>query len=483
MTSDAIVVGSGPNGLAAAIALARAGRLGARARGARRRSAAACALGRADAARLRARRLLGDPSARRRLAVLPRRCRSPSTASSGSSRRPRSRIRSTTGRPRCSSARVTATARDARRGRATGTRRLLAPLARDAPTAARGPARAARRPAPSARASRASALGRRCRRRRSRGSRFAANARAASSQGSPRIRCCRSRRARDRGVRPHARGCSATRSAGRFARGGSQTHRRRARLVPALARRRDRDRHARRARSPSSASAARCCSTSRRASSSRLAGDRAAEPLSRGARALPLRAGRLQARLGARRADPLAGGGVRARGDRPPRRHARGDRRLGAGAVARRDRRAAVRAPRPAEPLRPDRARPAGRHTAWAYCHVPNGSPVDMTERIERAGRALRARLPRSDPRALGARPGRAWRRYNPNYVGGDINGGAATTCDSSSPARSRGARRTRRRSPGVFLCSSSTPPGGGVHGMCGYHAAQAALHQLQERR
>ena len=72
--------------------------------------------------------------------------------------------------------------------------------------------------------------------------------------------------------------------------------------------------------------------------------------------------------------------------------------------------------------------------------------------------------------------------RYNPNYVGGDINGGAGDL-------RQLFTRPVARVSPyttpiaGVFLCSSSTPPGGGVHGMCGYHAAQAALHHLEEQR
>ncbi|HEY3550816.1 MAG TPA: NAD(P)/FAD-dependent oxidoreductase [Gaiellaceae bacterium] len=124
----------------------------------------------------------------------------------------------------------------------------------------------------------------------------------------------------------------------------------------------------------------------------------------------------------------------------------------------------------------PTRA-PAGRHTAWAYCHVPNGSTVDMTARIERqverfAPGFRRRILARS---ALGPA---ALERHNPNYVGGDINGGAATL----SQLFTRPVARISPYStplPGVFLCSSSTPPGGGVHGMCGYHAAQAALRFL----
>ena len=117
---------------------------------------------------------------------------------------------------------------------------------------------------------------------------------------------------------------------------------------------------------------------------------------------------------------------------------------------------------------------PAGRHTAWAYCHVPNGSSVDMTERIEaqveRFAPGFRERiLARS---ALG--PG-AMERYNENYVGGDINGGAATLGQLFTRPVARVSPYTTPL-PGVFLCSSSTPPGGGVHGMCGYHAARAAL-------
>ena len=123
----------------------------------------------------------------------------------------------------------------------------------------------------------------------------------------------------------------------------------------------------------------------------------------------------------------------------------------------------------------PTRA-PAGQQTAWAYCHVPNGSTVDMTERIEaqieRFAPGFRERiLARS---ALG--PG-AMERYNDNYVGGDINGGAATLSQLFTRPVARISPYTTPL-PGVFLCSASTPPGGGVHGMCGYHAARAALRQ-----
>ena len=125
----------------------------------------------------------------------------------------------------------------------------------------------------------------------------------------------------------------------------------------------------------------------------------------------------------------------------------------------------------------PTRA-PEGRHTAWAYCHVPNGSTADMTERIEaqveRFAPGFRERI-----LARSAMAPAAMEAHNANYVGGDINGGAPTL-------RQLLARPVASRSPyttpldGVFLCSSSTPPGGGVHGMCGYHAAQAALGHVR---
>ena len=124
----------------------------------------------------------------------------------------------------------------------------------------------------------------------------------------------------------------------------------------------------------------------------------------------------------------------------------------------------------------PTRA-PAGQHTAWAYCHVPNGSTVDMTERIEaqieRFAPGFRERiLARS---ALGPAE---MEHYNANYVGGDINAGAATLSQLFTRPVARVSPYTTPL-PGVFLCSASTPPGGGVHGMCGFHAAQAALRQL----
>jgi len=123
----------------------------------------------------------------------------------------------------------------------------------------------------------------------------------------------------------------------------------------------------------------------------------------------------------------------------------------------------------------PGRA-PEGKHTAWAYCHVPNGSSVDMTEQIEaqieRFAPGFRGRiLARS---ALGPA---GLEQRNRNCVGGDINGGSAAL-------RQLVARPALRRVPyatpveGLYLCSSSTPPGGGVHGMCGFLAARALLRR-----
>lgn len=121
-----------------------------------------------------------------------------------------------------------------------------------------------------------------------------------------------------------------------------------------------------------------------------------------------------------------------------------------------------------------DERAPAGRHTAWAYCHVPHGWYGDATDRIEDRIEAFapgfRNRvLARSTlaPADLEAR--------NPNLVGGDIGGGAQDL--RQIVARPTLALRPYRTPvEGLYLCSSSTPPGGGVHGMCGFHAARTAL-------
>ncbi len=117
---------------------------------------------------------------------------------------------------------------------------------------------------------------------------------------------------------------------------------------------------------------------------------------------------------------------------------------------------------------------PAGQHTGWAYCHVPHGSSVDMTARIERQIErfapgfrdCILARHTLT-PSELEAR--------NPNLVGGDNNGGANTLAQVlARPLLRYDPYATPN--PRIFLCSSSTPPGGGVHGMCGYGAARSAL-------
>jgi phytoene dehydrogenase-like protein len=124
----------------------------------------------------------------------------------------------------------------------------------------------------------------------------------------------------------------------------------------------------------------------------------------------------------------------------------------------------------------PTRA-PAGKHTAWAYCHVPNGSMVDMTERIE--GQVERF-APGFRDRILARHTMNAEQLelYNPNMHGGDIGGGA-------NMLRQLVARPVLRLdpyatpNPRMFIGSSSTPPGGGVHGMCGYWAARSALRNV----
>jgi phytoene dehydrogenase-like protein len=119
---------------------------------------------------------------------------------------------------------------------------------------------------------------------------------------------------------------------------------------------------------------------------------------------------------------------------------------------------------------------PDGQHTGWAYCHVPGGSTFDMTARIE-------AQVERFAPGFREAILARSVRlpadleADNPNDVGGDINGGI-------EDLRQLFTRPVARLDPystptrGIYLCSSSTPPGGGVHGMCGVWAARSALRR-----
>jgi phytoene dehydrogenase-like protein len=117
---------------------------------------------------------------------------------------------------------------------------------------------------------------------------------------------------------------------------------------------------------------------------------------------------------------------------------------------------------------------PAGKHTAWAYCHVPAGSTRDMTTEIE-------AQIERFAPgfrdRVLARASMHAgeMEAYNANYIGGDINGGRLDLGQLFTRPVARVSPYTTP-DPRLFICSSSTPPGGGVHGMCGYFAAQAAL-------
>ena len=127
----------------------------------------------------------------------------------------------------------------------------------------------------------------------------------------------------------------------------------------------------------------------------------------------------------------------------------------------------------------PSRA-PSGQHTFWAYCHVPRGSTLDMTSAIEAQ---LERFAPGFSDRVLArvATTPKELEAYNPNCVGGDIAGGATDGLQLVfRPVASPHPYRTS--DPRLFLCSSSTPPGGGVHGMCGYWAAQAALRVLEGR-
>ena len=117
---------------------------------------------------------------------------------------------------------------------------------------------------------------------------------------------------------------------------------------------------------------------------------------------------------------------------------------------------------------------PAGKHTAWAYCHVPNGSTVDMTGRIESQ---IERFAPGFTNRILARNvmaPAEI-ERHNANCIGGDINGGSADLRQwFLRPTRRLYATPNRQ----IYICSSSTPPTGGVHGLCGYFGAQAALRR-----
>jgi phytoene dehydrogenase-like protein len=127
-----------------------------------------------------------------------------------------------------------------------------------------------------------------------------------------------------------------------------------------------------------------------------------------------------------------------------------------------------------------DTRAPAGQHTAWAYCHVPNGSTVNMTDaiegQVERCAPGFRDRI-----LARSERGPAQLESHNRNLVGGDLNGGLMDLRQLyARPVAARNPYRTPRE--GVYLCSASTPPGGGVHGMCGFAAAKVALHDLSRK-
>jgi phytoene dehydrogenase-like protein len=124
-----------------------------------------------------------------------------------------------------------------------------------------------------------------------------------------------------------------------------------------------------------------------------------------------------------------------------------------------------------------DTRAPSGKHTAWAYCHVPAGSTADMTCAIENQVERF---APGFKDRILARHTFDATQMedYNHNYIGGDINGGVIDIGQLfTRPALRWSPYRTSAK--GIYICSSSTPPGGGVHGMCGYHAAKRAMKDV----
>jgi phytoene dehydrogenase-like protein len=127
----------------------------------------------------------------------------------------------------------------------------------------------------------------------------------------------------------------------------------------------------------------------------------------------------------------------------------------------------------------PSRA-PAGRHTGYAYCHVPHASPVDRTDAIERQ---IERFAPGFRDRILArhATSPADFERYNPNYRGGAITGGVADAFQLFTRPVAR-LDPYSTPNPRLFLCSAATPPGGGVHGQCGYYAARSALKRLGVR-
>jgi phytoene dehydrogenase-like protein len=121
----------------------------------------------------------------------------------------------------------------------------------------------------------------------------------------------------------------------------------------------------------------------------------------------------------------------------------------------------------------PTRA-PEGKQIGWAYCHVPNGATADMTEAIENQIERFAPGF-RDCVLAKSVKSPAGLEKYNANYIGGDINGGAGILSQLfTRPVVKMNPYKIP--SKGLYICSSSTPPGGGVHGMCGYHAAKSAL-------
>jgi len=120
---------------------------------------------------------------------------------------------------------------------------------------------------------------------------------------------------------------------------------------------------------------------------------------------------------------------------------------------------------------------PEGKHTAWAYCHVPHGSEVDMTAAIEKQVERFAPGF-RETILAKHVMNTSQLEAYNPNYIGGDINGGVLDIGQLfTRPALRLSPYRTSAK--GIYICSASTPPGGGVHGMCGYYAAKKTLKDV----
>jgi phytoene dehydrogenase-like protein len=120
---------------------------------------------------------------------------------------------------------------------------------------------------------------------------------------------------------------------------------------------------------------------------------------------------------------------------------------------------------------------PAGKHTGWAYCHVPSGSRLDLTDVLERQ---VERSAPGFRDRIIGRHVMNTvdLEQYNANYVGGAITGGVTDLGQLFTRPVAR-VDPYSTPNPDVFICSASTPPGGGVHGMCGYHAARSALRRL----